>query len=143
MKKHQRFLRMDNMLLKQVTINFCLPSSQYIIILFLGNKYYCKLLIKSKRKGCWLFRNYFSRVSNCQSDDEIELLIYYFFLILLSGFQQLYRPVISPIEFVNSKLTAKVNRQLQDPIIIMTSNLPTWLKEVASICPFLFPFETR
>ena len=31
----------------------------------------------------------------------------------------------------------------QDPIIIMTSNLPTWLKEVASICPFLFPFETR
>ena len=46
-------------------------------------------------------------------------------------------------QFVNSKLTAKVNRQLQDPIIIMTSNLPTWLKEVASMCPFLFPFETR
>ena len=31
----------------------------------------------------------------------------------------------------------------QDPIIIMTSNLPTWLKEIASVCPFLFPFETR
>merc|ERR1711997_1444135 len=27
--------------------------------------------------------------------------------------------------------------------IIMTSNLPSWLKDVASICPFLFPFETR
>jgi E3 ubiquitin-protein ligase TRIP12 len=40
-------------------------------------------------------------------------------------------------------LTAKVNRQLQDPIIIMTSNLPPWLKEVATFCPFLFPFETR
>jgi E3 ubiquitin-protein ligase TRIP12 len=39
-------------------------------------------------------------------------------------------------------LTAKVNRQLQDPIIIMTSNLPPWLKEVATFCPFLFPFET-
>jgi E3 ubiquitin-protein ligase TRIP12 len=51
--------------------------------------------------------------------------------------------VISPVEFVNSKLTAKVNRQLQDPIIIMTSNLPPWLKDVASMCPFLFPFETR
>ncbi len=50
---------------------------------------------------------------------------------------------MSPVEFVNSKLTAKVNRQLQDPIIIMTSNLPAWLKEVASNCPFLFPFETR
>ena len=54
-----------------------------------------------------------------------------------------YHPIIPQVEFVNSKLTAKVNRQLQDPIIIMTSNLPTWLKEVASVCPFLFPFETR
>jgi E3 ubiquitin-protein ligase TRIP12 len=40
-------------------------------------------------------------------------------------------------------MTAKVNRQLQDPIIIMTSNLPTWLKDVATFCPFLLPFETR
>ena len=37
----------------------------------------------------------------------------------------------------------QVSRQLQDPIIIMTSNLPSWLKDVASVCPFLFPFETR
>ena len=36
-----------------------------------------------------------------------------------------------------------MSRQLQDPIIIMTSNLPSWLKDVASACPFLFPFETR
>ena len=32
------------------------------------------------------------------------------------------------VEFINSKITAKVNRQLQDPIVIMTSNLPHWLK---------------
>ena len=62
---------------------------------------------------------------------------------LYEGFSQIYGPIINPVEFINSKLTAKVNRQLQDPIIIMTSNLPTWLKEVASMCPFLFPFETR
>lgn len=54
-----------------------------------------------------------------------------------------YHSIVNQNEFVNSKLTAKVNRQLQDPIIIMTSNLPAWLKEVASVCPFLFPFETR
>ena len=54
-----------------------------------------------------------------------------------------YHSIISNTEFVNSKLTAKVNRQLQDPIIIMTSNLPGWLKDIASVCPFLFPFETR
>ena len=35
-------------------------------------------------------------------------------------------------EFTNTKLTAKVNRQLQDPIVIMTSNLPTWLKVIRS-----------
>ncbi len=52
-------------------------------------------------------------------------------------------PLVHPGEFVNTKLTAKVNRQLQDPIIIMTSNLPGWLREVAMACPFLFPFETR
>ena len=54
-----------------------------------------------------------------------------------------YRPVVPASDFANAKLTAKVNRQLQDPIIIMTSNLPPWLKEVALVCPFLFPFETR
>ena len=63
-------------------------------------------------------------------------------------------------EFINTKLTSKVNRQLQDPIVIMTSNLPTWLKvkltynielesnwyifqDIGCLCPFLFPFETR
>lgn len=25
----------------------------------------------------------------------------------------------------------------------MTGNLPTWLQEIATSCPFLFPFETR
>jgi len=54
-----------------------------------------------------------------------------------------FYPVIGPAEFVNAKLTAKVNRQLQDPIIIMTSNLPSWLRDLAVSCPFLLPFETR
>merc|ERR1719186_1496161 len=53
------------------------------------------------------------------------------------------RNILTVSEFSNSKLTAKMNRQLQDPIIIMTSNLPQWLKEIGLTCPFLFPFETR
>ena len=56
---------------------------------------------------------------------------------------ELFRNILSVNEFINSKLTAKMNRQLQDPIIIMTSNLPQWLKEIGMNCPFLFPFETR
>lgn len=46
-------------------------------------------------------------------------------------------------EFINNKITAKANRQLQDPLVIMTGNLPCWLQQIASSCPFLFPFETR
>ena len=42
------------------------------------------------------------------------------------------RVLVPVTEFTNTKLTAKVNRQLQDPIVIMTSNLPTWLKVIRS-----------
>ncbi|XP_050045361.1 E3 ubiquitin-protein ligase TRIP12 isoform X2 [Dermacentor andersoni] len=54
-----------------------------------------------------------------------------------------YHPALPRSEFVNSKLTAKANRQLQDPLAIMTGNIPSWLTQVAYACPFLFPFETR
>ncbi|KAG8199196.1 hypothetical protein JTE90_016022 [Oedothorax gibbosus] len=46
-------------------------------------------------------------------------------------------------EFLNSKLTAKANRQLQDPLAIMTGNVPAWLSQIAYVCPFLLPFEAR
>ncbi|GAB0099203.1 E3 ubiquitin-protein ligase TRIP12 [Sergentomyia squamirostris] len=51
--------------------------------------------------------------------------------------------IIPQSEFVHSKITAKANRQLQDPLVIMTGNLPQWLQQIATVCPFLFPFETR
>jgi len=40
------------------------------------------------------------------------------------------REIISTSEFINTKLTAKANRQLQDPLVIMTGNIPTWLIEL-------------
>ncbi|BES95811.1 Hypothetical proteinE domain [Nesidiocoris tenuis] len=52
-------------------------------------------------------------------------------------------PILKQVEFVNNKIAAKANRQLQDPLVIMTANLPCWLQQVASACPFLLPFETR
>ncbi|KAG5670792.1 hypothetical protein PVAND_001031 [Polypedilum vanderplanki] len=51
--------------------------------------------------------------------------------------------IIDQAEFINSKISTKVIRQLQDPLIIMTGSLPNWLKDLAISCPFLFPFETR
>ncbi|THW65542.1 hypothetical protein D6D25_01898 [Aureobasidium pullulans] len=46
-------------------------------------------------------------------------------------------------QFVNTKLTAKLNRQLEEPLIVASNCLPTWSEDLARLYPFLFPFETR
>ena len=46
-------------------------------------------------------------------------------------------------EFISSKLTSKVNRQLQDPVVLMMGHIPSWITEIGYKCLFLFPFETR
>ncbi|CAF1012039.1 unnamed protein product [Adineta ricciae] len=46
-------------------------------------------------------------------------------------------------EFFSAKLTSKVNRQLQDPVVIMMGQIPSWITEMGYTCSFLFPFETR
>lgn len=46
-------------------------------------------------------------------------------------------------QFVNTKLTAKLNRQLEEPLLIASNCLPTWAQDLARHYPFLFPFETR
>ncbi|KAL4705000.1 hypothetical protein ACJJTC_009788 [Scirpophaga incertulas] len=54
-----------------------------------------------------------------------------------------HRPLVPYSDFINAKLAAKANRQLQDPLVIMTGNLPPWLKKIAYACPFVLPFECR
>ena len=46
-------------------------------------------------------------------------------------------------QFVNTKLTAKLNRQLEEPLVVASNCLPSWSEDLARIYPFLFPFETR
>ncbi|KAL1966277.1 hypothetical protein VTN77DRAFT_4630 [Rasamsonia byssochlamydoides] len=46
-------------------------------------------------------------------------------------------------QFINTKLTAKLNRQLEEPLIVASSCLPSWSEDLAREFPFLFPFETR
>ncbi|KAL9084920.1 MAG: hypothetical protein Q9165_007873 [Trypethelium subeluteriae] len=46
-------------------------------------------------------------------------------------------------QFVNTKLTAKLNRQLEEPLIVASNCLPIWSEDLARLYPFLFPFETR
>ena len=45
--------------------------------------------------------------------------------------------------FVNNKLTAKLNRQLEEPMIVASQCLPEWSAVLPSSFPFLFPFESR
>lgn len=46
-------------------------------------------------------------------------------------------------QFINTKLTAKLNRQLEEPLIVASGCLPEWSEDLACQFPFLFPFETR
>lgn len=45
--------------------------------------------------------------------------------------------------FVNNKLTAKLNRQLEEPMIVASACLPAWSTDLPKFFPFLFPFEAR
>ena len=45
--------------------------------------------------------------------------------------------------FVNTKLTAKLNRQLEEPLIVASNCLPSWSEDLARLYPFVFPFESR
>ncbi|TKY88846.1 hypothetical protein EX895_002087 [Sporisorium graminicola] len=45
--------------------------------------------------------------------------------------------------FVNNKLTAKLNRQLEEPMIVASACLPAWSTDLPKHFPFLFPFEAR
>lgn len=46
-------------------------------------------------------------------------------------------------KFSNSKLTAKLNRQLEEPMIVVSGLIPMWAIDACRLYPFLFPFESR
>ncbi|KAK4050250.1 Ubiquitin fusion degradation protein 4 [Microbotryomycetes sp. JL201] len=50
---------------------------------------------------------------------------------------------LAEVAFVNNKLTAKLNRQLEEPMIVASACLPDWSMDLPVYFPFLFPFETR
>ncbi|KAG5636235.1 hypothetical protein H0H81_008716 [Sphagnurus paluster] len=50
---------------------------------------------------------------------------------------------LSESAFVNNKLTAKLTRQLEEPMIVASSCLPDWALDLPQHFPFIFPFATR
>ena len=64
--------------------------------------------------------------------------------VVLDEEQQSIKTNAEPLtHFVNTKLTAKLNRQLEEPLIVASDCLPSWSEDLARLYPFLFPFETR
>ncbi|SCV74863.1 BQ2448_7892 [Microbotryum intermedium] len=53
------------------------------------------------------------------------------------------RSALPEAAFVNNKLTAKLNRQLEEPMIVASACLPAWATDLPQAFPFLFPFDTR
>ncbi|KAI5475050.1 E3 ubiquitin-protein ligase TRIP12, partial [Pseudohyphozyma bogoriensis] len=52
-------------------------------------------------------------------------------------------PGLPESAFTNNKLTAKLNRQLEEPMIVASACLPDWATDLPQYFPFLFPFDTR
>ncbi|KAJ3178773.1 Ubiquitin fusion degradation protein 4 [Geranomyces variabilis] len=50
---------------------------------------------------------------------------------------------LPPTAFTNTKLTAKLNRQLDEPLIVASHVLPNWCAALAKHFSFLVPFDTR
>lgn len=51
--------------------------------------------------------------------------------------------LVSQEEFLSTKLTPKLARQMQDALALCSGGLPSWCSQLTKSCPFLFPFETR
>lgn len=56
---------------------------------------------------------------------------------------QVEGPLVPKEEFLSSKLTPKLARQMQDALALCSGGLPSWCHQLTRACPFLFPFETR
>ncbi|KAF6134782.1 hypothetical protein GIB67_002183 [Kingdonia uniflora] len=47
------------------------------------------------------------------------------------------------IEFVNRKLTEKLEQQMKDPSVMSLCQLPSWCSILMAVCPYLFGLEAR
>lgn len=50
---------------------------------------------------------------------------------------------VSQNEFVNSKLTEKLEQQIRDPMALSVGGMPSWCSQLMTWYPFLFGFEAR
>eukprot|EP00116_Pleurobrachia_bachei_P000288 sb/3460550/ len=63
--------------------------------------------------------------------------------ILLLKTDDYNHPILNKELLVNKQIAAKAERQLQDPLVIMTAEYPKWFTPLPYYTPFLFPFDVR
>ncbi|KAG7662237.1 UFD4 [[Candida] subhashii] len=51
--------------------------------------------------------------------------------------------IVPTKDFTNWKLSVKLNRQLEEPLVVASGTLPGWSIHVTKQFPFIFPLETR
>ncbi|XP_048516518.1 E3 ubiquitin-protein ligase Ufd4 isoform X1 [Dendroctonus ponderosae] len=84
-------------------------------------------------------------VSSCTVEDVLHLLRHLFVITTSHSVIEKslnYAEVNSEL-YSSKKITNKLLQQIQDPLVLSSSSLPTWCEELNHSCPFLFPFETR
>lgn len=64
-------------------------------------------------------------------------------LFEINSFNANNNKVVSDDLFTNYKLTAKLNRQLEEPLVVASGTLPGWSIHITKLFPFIFPLETR
>lgn len=77
------------------------------------------------------------------SDEELENLKHPITISILSLLKILHDFNDRSNSFLNFKLTAKLNRQLEEPLIVASGILPSWAINITRKFPFLFPLDTR
>ncbi|KAK9124363.1 hypothetical protein Sjap_013965 [Stephania japonica] len=51
--------------------------------------------------------------------------------------------VLPQAEFMNIKLTEKIEQQMRDPLVVSAGSMPSWCCQLVVSCPYLFGFESR
>eukprot|EP00299_Pterocystis_sp_00344_P000003 c10001_g1_i1.p1 GENE.c10001_g1_i1~~c10001_g1_i1.p1 ORF type:complete len:1705 (+),score=344.48 c10001_g1_i1:111-5225(+) len=52
-------------------------------------------------------------------------------------------PLLPPSHFISHRLTSKLLRQLDEPLVLCGNCLPQWCHNLPAMCPFLFTFDSR
>ncbi|KAI0464880.1 hypothetical protein LJB42_000093 [Komagataella kurtzmanii] len=105
---------------------------------------------KEKQSTESLPKSDFQISTNDTDEDGLYLLqdnFTYKILLLLKVLFELNQnaqtPAVSEALFLNFKVTAKLNRQLEEPLVVASGTLPMWCVHFTREFPFLFPLSTR